>query len=273
MSDTLNFTPAEKEIVFLKAAAELIDLMVNHDMIILSRSSEGSQATFKTGYHQKIFIILLLDFLSRANQAITGKGARYLEALNDICKNPIFNTNNSIQLLNTAVTDFSSWLSTEINIRVWSAKINKETLLKITREELINICGNTTKHSFSRLSKVLELIRKVYARSGEALGIEESLLVLDDCYDRFFDDVISYQASSIVEHLNNIRWGIHEYLRPHHSTAIVYDNTNISSYRYEYPPDIKNKFAQYCYWELRNKVGMSPYINRFKTYDIMTKRY
>jgi len=248
-------------------------LMVNHDMIFLNHSKEGSEARFKTEYRQKIFIILLLDFLSPADKYITGRGVSYLQALAEICESPQFNINASINLLNSAVNNFSEWLDTEIDVYVWSSNINKETTLNLSRKELIYICGNITKHSFSRLSKVLNKIQKIFLRCGETLSLEECLLALEDCYDRFFYDVISYRSSSIIEQINNIRWGIHEYLTPQYTAAITYENGNPPRYSYKYPKELNNRFARNCYWGLLNNVRSTPFVDKFKTYDVLSIRY
>src|SRR5215218_1142153 len=42
----------------------------------------------------------------------------------------------------------------------------------------------------------------------------DALLALADFYEKFHTDILNYHASTIAEFLNNIRWGIYEYLQP-----------------------------------------------------------
>ena len=51
--------------------------------------------------------------------------------------------------------------------------------------------------------------------------MEGALLALADFYERFHTDVLNYHGSTLVEFLNNIRWGIHYYLHPQYKQSMT----------------------------------------------------
>lgn len=53
---------------------------------------------------------------------------------------------------------------------------------------------------------------------------DEAALALEDFYRWFHDDILNYHASTIAEFLNNIRWGIYEYLQPEFQRSIVWES-------------------------------------------------
>ena len=61
---SVNFTKIEKEVVYLKAIAEMIDAMVNHEVFDLLGADPNSQVLFRTTTHQQYFNIILVDLLS-----------------------------------------------------------------------------------------------------------------------------------------------------------------------------------------------------------------
>lgn len=80
-------------------------------------------------------------------------------------------------------------------------------------------------------------------------------------------------GSTIAEFLNNIRWGIYEYLKPEFSRSLVRDTKNPPRYWHTYPEDIKNEFAKNCYWDLMNEVRSDPYLRKFKVTEVLKLRY
>lgn len=148
-----------------------------------------------------------------------------------------------------------------------------ETKLSIKRAEYIKICGNISKHNFTKLSGVTGDIINIFGRNKKELNFEEALQVLDDFYEKFHDNALSYRLSTIAEFLNNIRWGVYEYLQPEYERAMVIDKNVTIKHEYNYPDDINNKFAKECYWELMDEVRSKPYIPRFKVEEILKKHY
>lgn len=269
----MNFSSIEREVIFLKAVKELIDEMVNYELFDLNGSDPESQIMFHSITHQKFFNIILVDFLSRSDKKVIGEQQSYLSAIQSICQNSSFNENGSIKSLSCATNEFVSWLEQEIQAKIWLPSINTDAVLLIKRIEFLKICGNISKHNFSRLSGVANDVVKIFARNNINVDLEEALLVLAEFYDRFHTDILNYHSSTIAEFLNNIRWGIYEYLQPEFFRSIVWESENPPICTYTYPESIQNKFAKSCYWDLMNEVRSTPFIRRFRVTKWLKLRY
>ncbi len=269
----MKSTAIEQEIIFLKASNESIGSMVNHEVLKLSEGDNGAQAIFKTSIHQRYFNIILVDFLSKSAEEVTGEKISSLDALVKICENPNFNQHNSVKSLRRAVTVFKRWLEHEIKVKVWFPSIDLKADLKVQRQEIIKICGDISKHAFSRLHIRARELKKILKRNGKEASDVDGLELLDDFYDRFHGDIFTYQGSQIVEQLNSIRWGIQEYLQPEFKGSLVSKSHTSLRYRYTYPKGVNTEFVKYCYWTLMNDIRATPYMKRFKTYKILTRRY
>jgi len=248
--------------------------MVNFEILQLSEGKGGSQAIFRTAVHQRLFNIILVDFLSKPGREFAGKRNSCLDAVDDVCETPLFNQGNSVKSLRRAVKTFKRWLERGIKVKkVWLPSINLEATVSIQRQQFIKICGDISKHNFSRLSRRVEDLKKVLSSSGVQITDEDGLLVIEDFYEKFHTDLFTYHGSHIVELLNDIRWGIHEYLQPEFRHSIKYDESNPPMYSYTYPTGVDTKFAKNCYWALMNEVRAKPYVKQFKTYSVLKKRY
>jgi hypothetical protein len=272
-SASISFTEIEKEIIYLNAIAEMIDAMVNHEVFDLLGADPNSEVSFRTMTHQQYFNIILVDFLSPSDSKVVGEKRRYLEALLMICENPRSNKDGAINNLASAVKEFSDWLEHEIEVQIWMPSLNKNAPLSIKRREFIKICGNISKHNFSRLGGVGQELCEIFARKGIDTGIHGALLALYDFYEHFHVNILNYHGSTIVEFLNNIRWGIHEYLQPEFSRSIVYMGGQPLEYRYTYPEGLVNEFAKICYWDLMNAVRSAPIVRKFVATQLLKSRY
>lgn len=271
----MKFNDTEEEVIFLKAITELIDSMVNYEIIDLLGNDPDSEIRFKSMTHQKYFNIILLDFLSCPDKKVLGEQQSYLGALQSICQSPNFNKNDSIKGLTVSTKKFVDWLDQEPQIeKIWLPSIELQTNLSIKRIEFIKICGNISKHNFSRLSGVANELIKIFERNGITIKSEDALLILDEFYTWFHTNILAYHSSTIAEFLNNIRWGIHEYLQPEFQQSIVYEGTkHPRMYHYTYPEKINNAFAKNYYWDLMNEVRSEPYMRKFQVTRYLKMRY
>lgn len=269
----MNFSNTEREVIFLKAVKELIDEMGNYEIFDLNGSDSESQIMFHSITHQRFFNIILVDFLSRSDKKVIGEQQSYLGAIQSICKNPSFNEDDSISNVTFATDEFIDWLEQEVQEETWLPSIETNVMLSIKRIEFLKICGNISKHNFSRLSGVANDLVKILGKNNINVGLEEALLILDEFYERFHTDILNYHSSTIAEFLNNMRWGIYEYLQPEFCRSIVCESKNPPIYRYIYPQSIKNEFARSCYWDLMNEVRSAPYMRRFKVTKWLKLRY
>lgn len=265
----------EEEIVLLKAIKELIDSMVNFEVLALKRSDPDSSITFKSDIHQKFFNIILADFLSKTdtNKKAPIRSTSYLAALKSISENPSFDIDNSVASLYEATHQFDYWLEQRVEDDVWLPSIDKNTTLRIPRRLFLRMCGDISKHNFLKLVGVAEKLVKTLKESGVSIEIDDALLTLADFYERFHTDIFNYHSSTIAEFLNNIRWGIYEYLQPHFRRSIVSEGGDPPKYRYTYPEGVTTKFARDCYWQIMNEVRNQPYVRRFEVTECLKLRY
>ena len=271
----MKFNKIETEVIFLRAIKELIDNMVNYEVIKLIGDDPHSEIRFNSTTHKKYFNIILLDFLSCSDKKVLGAQLSYLNALQEICKSPNFDKNNSIKNLTTSTKKFTEWLEKEVVVnKIWLPSIDLEIDLSIKRIEFIKICGNISKHNFSRLSGVVRDLIEIFKRNKITLKDENALLILGEFYEWFHDDIFSYHSSAIAEFLNNLRWGIYEYLHYEYQQSIVYEDTDRPpKYRYTYPEKINNDFAKNCYWDLMNEAREKPYMKKFQVTRYLKMRY
>lgn len=271
----MKFNKIETEVIFLKAIKELIDDMVNYEVIRLLGDDPHSEIRFNSTTHKKYFNIILLDFLSCSDKKVLGTKLSYLDALQTICKSPSFNKNNSIRSLTISTREFTKWLEQKVKVeKIWLPSIDLEIDLSIKRIEFIKICGNISKHNFSRLSGVVYELIKIFKRNKYTLKDEKALLILGEFYEWFHDDIFCYHSSAIAEFLNNLRWGIYEYLHYEYQQSIIYEGTDQPQrYHYTYPKKINNNFAKNCYWDLMNEVSSKPYMNKFQVTRYLKMRY
>jgi hypothetical protein len=263
----------EHEVIILKAIKELIDSIVNYEMMSLVGGDPNSSIRFNSSTHQRFFNIVLVDFLSLTDKKAPIKQTSYLNALKDISERPSFNIGDSIKLLREATLRFISWLNQEVEVDVWLPSIETQTTLNISRFSFLKICGNISKHNFLRSVGVANDLQKTLAANGVSVNMEESLLTLADFYERFHTDLLNYHSSTIAEFLNNIRWGIYEYMQPEFHRSIVLERGDPPKYRYIYPNEITSQLAKDCYWELMNEVRSAPYMRKFTVAKLMKLRY
>lgn len=113
LSEELNLTSKEEECVILKTVLDMINGMVNYEMMDFY-GTPFSEARMKSASHQKLFTILLIDFLSPTKD-ILKKRISYLDHLKNICENPLLS--DKITSLKATVTLFERWLSEQIVIK------------------------------------------------------------------------------------------------------------------------------------------------------------
>lgn len=270
----MTFSDIEEEVILLKAVWELIDEMVNFEMLTLHGDDPESSILFETMTHQRFFNIVLVDFLSRTDKRAFIKQTSYLGALKKISKNPNFDVNGSVAPLSKATHEFSDWLEQEIEVhQIWMPSINTETTLRLSRLAFLKMCGNISKHNFLRSIGVAEELKEILSRSGVSVELDEALLALPDFYQWFHDDILNYLGSTIAEFLNNIRWGIYEYLQPEFHRSIVWESRDPPKPRYTYPNGVTSRLAQEYYYGIMNEVRSPPYVRRFQVTKWLKLRY
>jgi len=269
----MKYSGVEQEVIILKAVKELIDSMVNFALMSLLGNDPDSNILFHDYMHQRFFNIILVDFLSRTDKRGPIKQTSYLGGLREIVANPCFDENNSVHNLKVATQGFKKWLDQKVEVDVWLPSIDKNTKLKISRVHFLKMTGDISKHNYLKAIGVAQELQKILSKSGITVDINGALLALADFYERFHTDILNYHSSTIAEFLNNIRWGIYDYLQPELNKSIVWEGGSPPKYRYTYPPGIQSGFAKACYWELMNEVSREPYMRKFKVTKWLKRRY
>ena len=279
----MEFTKTEQEVIVLKAIWELINEMVNYEMFVRLTRTDDVHLMFKTMTHQRLFNILLVDFLSQPGQwpfGLTGPppGASKSERsllflLKRICDDPMFDPTGG-DALRVPLEAFMQWLEAECCVeKVWLPSINVESDIRVKRIAFIKICGNIAKHNFTRLSANVGEICEILEANGTAIDTDQGYLVIPEFYEWFHINVLNYHSSAIAEFLNNIRWGIYDYLRPEFARSFTKDDPASIAYRFIYPPDCNRPVVQTMYWDLMNAVRSEPYMPRFEVTRYLKMRY
>lgn len=265
---TETYTDLEFEIIGLKVALDSIDAMANREMLTIVGSTEKTESYFPTAVHQKLFYILLVDFLSKnTDGSLLPDDLSVLEHASKVANRPLLTT-HAKDLLG-ACDAFQEWLGARKDVTVWASTLDMELTLGLTRQEIIYFAGNMSKHHFGHLTAVTKRLYKCL--DDQERPRHDIIPALESIYAALHDDILNYHASTITELLNNVRWGIHDYLAPEYARSY----RKIDSIRYEFdvPADITTDFARSCYWDLMNSVRAKPYIGKFTASDILKLRH
>jgi hypothetical protein len=278
-----EFSPIEQEVIVLKAIWELIDDMVNYTMFTKLTDTADVTLNFNSSTHQRLFNILLGDLLSLPGGNPLGlptppPGTLASERslffhLKRVCADPKLNAEGN-DLLRTPLDAFLEWLETECVVTdVWLPSIELQIDIKVKRVFFLKICGNIAKHGFTRLGVNVGDICDLLHTNGATVDREQGFLVIPEFYEWFHTNLFSYHSSAIAEFLNNIRWGIYDYLRPEFMRSFTRDDPNSIAYRFVYPLDCNRPVAQTMYWDLMNEMRSAPYIPRFEVTRYLKMRY
>jgi len=269
----LALTTIEEEVVLLKATLDSINEMVNFAVMSLHGSDPESTIRFETRIHQQFFNIALVDFLSRTDKKAPVRQMSYLAGLRQTAATPHFSVEDSVAALRTATSNFANWLEAEITVDVWFPSISLQTPLRLPRVQYIKMTGDLSKHNFLRSVGVAEDLKALLTAQGSPVELDAALLALGNFYEWFHDHVLNYHAGTIAEYLNELRWGIHDYLAPEFSQSIVWLGGDPPMYEYTYPAGVTSRFGQQTYWELMNLVRSKPYMRRFQVTKWEKLRY
>lgn len=267
-----NYDPLEREVIVLKAIWNLIDDLVNYTMFERPFNYAGIILMPKTSAHQKLFNILLADFLSKPKaglfdlphpSSMSPTDKTYLFYLKHVCANPQLSPQTASCLVDPTEA-FANWLEGICLVeKAWFPSVDVEMDVSVKRIEPLKICGNIAKHNFSRLSVDVAIIRDLFQRHGHPIDEGQGYLVIPEFFEWFHKDVLAYQLSEIAEFLNNIRWGIYDYLRPHFEASIQREPSPSPMYSYTVPLECTSELSRTLYWELMNDVRSRPYMPRF----------
>lgn len=99
------------------------------------------------------------------------------------------------------------------------------------------------------------------------------MLVQEEIYDIFHDDICAYRASTIAEFLNALAWGIQNYLQPEYTKSFTPSTGESPFNGFQYPPDLKHQYAKIRYWELMSQIQSRPIFEPFTVTEILKGRF
>lgn len=245
--------------------------MVNYENLSRSHSIERDTLQFNSKAHQDIFMVLLVDFLSLPHNTLWlrslsregSRGTTFIGYLLNCCDRNSFQ--GDISFLYSSCNRFADWLDENIKIQdVQIPSVAQEITITIQRLGYLKICGNSAKHSFVRLRKIVDYIRNILHQNGVTVDAGQSYMALPKLVEKLSDDVFLAGASTIVFFLNEILWGIQYYLQ-HEFDRSYQENRRerLVAYKFDIPTEITDPLIRSMYWTLMNNVRQEPYLPRF----------
>lgn len=215
--------------------------------------------------HQKYFYVLVLDFLSKnSDKRLVGESMSCLDSLEVLAQKPLLAGKSDS--LNDSLVAFRKWLNKKLVRKIFLGEGSVE--VELTRQELIYISANISKHHFGHLTSVISKIKRADKGQNEDYEIVQGLEAI---YFDLHENVLNYHGSVIAQFLNDIRIGIYDYLLPEYKRS--YTKLDEGYYRYIYPVGIESELGMSCYWNIMNFVRGKPYMKSFVAHEYLTMRY
>src|SRR5262249_49735084 len=138
--------------------------------------------------------------------------------------------------------------------------------------DFLRISGNHSKHNLSKLTRVSKDIQNLLAVHGYSVPLEMIPLALDDFREHLQENFFVYYGTWLAELVNNVRWGVQDYLTPIFRQSCTPTSDDPPAYRYMYPPNVQNDIPRQWFWRLMNNVRAGPYLRRFRGVHYLKKR-
>lgn len=277
----MGFNKTEQEAIVLNAIWSMIDDMVNFAIFMpLNGKAQNTNLMPQTIDTRRLFHVLLGDFLSPLvrkgrgglpfdlpqppAQSATPSDLTFLFYLRQIFADPMLHP--VADSIRQPVEAFATWLEQDSLVEgVWLPSIDVEANLSIKRITWLKICADIGKHNFARLESNVSKIVRILSDHGKDIDEGMGYAVLPEFWDWFHTHLFSYHASTIAEFLNNIRWGIYDYLREEYARAyhITSYDAGAAIYAFHVPQAITSPIARTMYWDLMNLVRSKPFFPRF----------
>lgn len=263
----MAYSAAEKEAVGLCISLEAVGDIANHALLELrdvSMCPGEVEVYFHTHIHQELFIIRLLDFVKESGDSkLTGISGSCLKVLQSACDTCSFCQENSVSDLKKSVQELDEWLEYKTPIKLWLPTLDIKANIEVSRLDFIAISGNQFKHNLSRLTGISKHIHSILDSNGYSVPLEQIPLALDDFREHLQENYFVYYGTWLTELLNNIRWGLQNYLQPIFTISYTKDNPDDIRYRYEYPVEINQDIPRQWFWRLMNHIRTGPYFKKF----------
>lgn len=271
-----EYSPAEWEAIGLCIAVEAIDDIVNHALLDVydECDSGGVNVGFPTTEHRALFLIRAVDFVSDSkNPMLSGLNGSCLGTLSQACQQCALGTTDGAARLDATVRELKAWIDEPVPLALYVPTFGRDVTLNVSRRELVRLSGNQAKHNLSRLTGVAGALRGALIEAGATVSLLEVLLALDDFKEPLGEGYLVYHATRLVELLNEVRWGVHVYLRPAFEKAQErHDEAGLVRVTYRMPPGVDHEIPQRWFWRLMNHVRRKPVVPRFRTPECLLAR-
>lgn len=255
----------EQETVGLSVCISALNNIVNHALVELREVKKypgECEVYFHSNIHQQLFLLRALDFVKEnGDKNLTGVKGSCVDVLKTACQSASFDKNGSINDLRRATEQLDEWLKYQSSATFWLPDLDKNVTLNVSRLELLHISGNQSKHNISRLTGVSKKFQEILRRNEYTIELSAVPFVIDYFYEHLSDNYFIYYGTWLTELLNNVRWGIREYLYPCFQETMI--RKGEFRYTYRFPEGINDETSKKWYWEMMNGVLTDPYLKRF----------
>ncbi|PZM77156.1 MAG: hypothetical protein DKT66_28365 [Candidatus Melainabacteria bacterium] len=259
-----KYSELEKEVMLLLAAWELILDLVNYDKLEMDYFKEGT-VMFQNDAQRRLFHVLFADFLSapryeafRPGMTEKDKTESFMRLLTRVVEKPLLST--EVKPLKKAIDNIDKFFGEKFVLNdMWLPTIDRHATIKIDPKTLLLLCGNHVKHSFSRLEIDARALVKVFKENDIDIGIDEVFMILPELLEWFL--IVYYQnEKSIVNLLNELRWGLYRYIREEFERSFFWKEPymGVRQYGFNVPKECATRIGSHCYWELMNAVRREP---------------
>ena len=266
----------QQEIRVLNSSIELITSYVNYSVCCFpeDRTQLVTDILPEDVIAKKYFFILLLEMICSVHKEMVPEkndGDNLLILLHRISKSPLLDPDSgNTAALERSINEFEAWLNHEFEYGIYSANIEKELNIQISRKDAIYLIGNKCKHSLLRSNSILKKLISIYKKSGVELDPGTEILILEDIDNWLFDDFGGYHFTKLCELSTKVYYGIVQYIRPIYVKALV--KTDEFRYSYKIPEGLTDEGSKFEYYELLNRTR-SPFLPRIKTSKYLERRY
>ena len=267
LGGTVNYSAVETEAIGLCIALEAVDSIANHALLEIRHVEQypgEAEAWFPSRVHQQLFLIRTLDFANESGaQKLTGVAGSCVNVLEAACESRRFDIDGSSATLCSATTALREWLDAITPLKLWLGSLDLEATIAVSRAEFLHIAGNQSKHNLSRLTGVSTRVSDALRQAGHEVPPEQVPLALDDFREHLQEDYFIYYGTWLAELLNNVRWGLQEYLFPTFERSYTRDPDHEHRYSYIYPDGVASDIPRQWFWRLMNNIRSGPPLKRF----------
>lgn len=266
-----------EEIRVLNVTAELVESSVNNLLCSFHENDRSIvfEAKPKGLIEKRYFYILLLEMIEGVHaETVPSKNSRdnLLSLIGRIAKTPqLSNIPENVRRLADRSRQFSEWLAYEFSWDIYSANVDKEIRIQISRKDVLYLVGNRCKHSLARSNAITRKLVGIYRASGVSVSEHEETLLLQDIDAWFFDQFCSYHFTKICELCSNLHRAIIEYVRPEYMSRLR-RAPDIVYYSYEVPAGLTRPDHVAEFYELLNRVPTQR-MPMVQTATYLTSRY